>query len=372
MYAKVQTIAQIIESKAPKHLAESWDNIGLQVGDPSHEVKKVLVSLDATNEVIDEAEAKDIDMIVTHHPLIFNPLKSINKNLPLGKKLYKLIKKDISLYVAHTNFDITSGGINDILAQKLGLKEIQPLQITSIDSLKKLVVFVPKGHEDRIRTALASAGAGWIGNYSHCTFQVEGTGTFMPLKGSEPFIGEIGRLEKVEEYRLETIVHESKLNKAVRAIISSHPYEEVAYDVYSLDNEGRPFGLGRVGRLPHKVTLKELIEMVKNVMEVDIVKVAGNLRTEVDKVAICGGSGASAIHQAHFKGSQVLITGDVKYHQAQEAVGLGLSIIDIGHWESERFAVAALCEIIKKGLEDLKSKTEVLQSETEGKVFEYC
>lgn len=372
MFAKVQTIMQIIENLAPKKYALEMDNVGLQVGDPNNEINKILVALNVSNEVVDEAIKKGSNMIVSHHPLIFNKLSSVRNDLYIGEVIHKLIKNDINVYCAHTNLDIAPGGVNDVLAKELKLESVKPLQITNYDSFKKIVVFVPKQYVDNVINALANAGAGCIGNYSHCTFRAEGKGTFMPLEGTNPFIGKTGKIEEVEEYRIETVVIESKLKKAVRAMLNAHPYEEVAYDIYNLDNEGKPLGLGRIGTLSHPISLKELIQTVKEILEINSVKLAGDLNRNVKKIAVCGGSGASLIHHASFKGADVLITGDVKYHQAQEAVNLGLAIIDVGHWESEKLILPVLAATIKKGLDEIKSKTQVIKSEVNESVFKFA
>ncbi len=371
MFAKVQTIMKIIESLAPKKYALEMDNIGLQVGNPNNEINKILVALNVSNEVVEEAIAKGCGMIVSHHPLIFNKISSVRNDLYIGEVLYKLIKNDINVYCAHTNLDIAPGGVNDVLAKELNLELVRPLQITNYDSYKKIVVFVPNQYVNNVISALAKAGAGWIGNYSHCTFRAEGKGTFMPLEGTNPFIGETDKIEEVKEVRIETIVVESKLKNAVRAMLDVHPYEEVAYDIYNLEIEGKPFGLGRIGTLSHSVSLKELAHTVKAIMEVSSVRVAGNLNRSVKRVAVCGGSGASEIHQATFKGADVLITGDVKYHQAQEAINIGLSILDIGHWESEKLILPVLVDAIEKGLDGITSMTKVIKSEVNDSIFEF-
>lgn len=322
---------QAFENWAPKKLAFENDKIGLQIGTLNKKVKKVMVTLDVLENVADEAIEKNVDLIFAHHAVIFRPLKDIRADSGQGKIISKLIQNDIAVYVAHTNLDVAEGGINDMLAQKLGLTNSQILKPTYTEPLYKLSVFVPESHAAQVREALGSAGAGAIGNYSHCTFNIQGTGTFLPEEGTNPYIGEKGKLEQVSEVRVETIVPESLLNRTVNKMISSHPYEEVAYDVYPLDNQGKTFGLGRIGELPEAVTLKELAENVKERLDLDGVRVTGDLDSKVKKIAVSGGDGNSLIPFAKYKGADVIITGDVYYHTAHDALLHQLNVIDAGH-----------------------------------------
>ncbi|MBM7645782.1 dinuclear metal center YbgI/SA1388 family protein [Scopulibacillus daqui] len=330
-YIHGQTLIQAFENWAPKKLAFENDKIGLQIGTLNKKVKKVMVTLDVLENVADEAIEKNVDLIFAHHAVIFRPLKDIRADSGQGKIISKLIQNDIAVYVAHTNLDVAEGGINDMLAQKLGLTNSQILKPTYTEPLYKLSVFVPESHAAQVREALGSAGAGAIGNYSHCTFNIQGTGTFLPEEGTNPYIGEKGKLEQVSEVRVETIVPESLLNRTVNKMISSHPYEEVAYDVYPLDNQGKTFGLGRIGELPEAVTLKELAENVKERLDLDGVRVTGDLDSKVKKIAVSGGDGNSLIPFAKYKGADVIITGDVYYHTAHDALLHQLNVIDAGH-----------------------------------------
>lgn len=362
MKVKIQQIISIVEQLAPKYLAETWDNVGLQVGDPAGEASKVLVSLDVTNEVIEEAIQNDVDLVVCHHPLIFTPIKNLRFDTPLGLSLAKLIGNNIAVYAAHTNLDSAPKGVNALLAETIGLVFSEVLSPGLVEKLCKIVVFVPTGHEDAVRDAMAKAGAGWIGNYSHCTFQTAGTGTFKPLAGANPFLGEIGKLEKAEEFRIETIVPERAAAKVIKAMLKAHPYEEVAYDLYSLKNEGQAAGLGRVGRLPEAITLAELVERVKSGLGLSYVRVGGNPESRVEKVALCGGSGASLLHKAAFKGANVLLTGDIKYHEALDILAQGMSFIDAGHNGTERLIVPVLARYLREKAEETKLAVEIIES----------
>ncbi|HHY13955.1 MAG TPA: Nif3-like dinuclear metal center hexameric protein, partial [Thermoanaerobacterales bacterium] len=310
-------------------------------------------------------------MILSHHPLIFNKLKSVRSDFYVGGIIHKLIKNDINVYCAHTNLDIAFGGVNDVLAKNLNLVQVKPLEILKYDNLKKIVVFVPKDHVDSVVNAMANAGAGWIGNYSHCSFKTPGKGTFKPLEGSNPYIGKAGQIEEVEEYRIEMIVLNSKFRKVVNEMLKSHPYEEVAYDIYNLDNLGEPVGLGRIGKLSEPTILKNLVSNVKNLLKVDYVRIVGDINKKINKIAVCGGSGASLIHKSVAKGADVLVTSDVKYHQAQEAFNLGLQIVDVGHWDSEKLVLPTIIDEIKTSLTKANLKTQIINSKINERFLEF-
>jgi dinuclear metal center YbgI/SA1388 family protein len=253
---------------------------------------------------------------------------------PAGKLYESLIKHDIAVYIAHTNLDVAAGGVNDLLATALGLADTVPLETSYTEKLKKLVVYVPQAQHESVREALFRAGAGYIrglSQYSHCSFNLHGQGTFYPLDGANPHIGTVGRLETVDEVRVETVFSERLQNKIVQAMLKAHPYEEVAYDIYSLDNNGVKMGLGRVGKLSHEITLGALCERVKAAFALDSVRVCGDLQRAVRKIAVLGGSGARYIRHALFAGADVLITGDIDHHSAHDALAAGLCLIDAGH-----------------------------------------
>lgn len=346
MSVNSQAICAAIEQLAPKQLAEEWDNSGLQVGDLKTEVRRVLVALDVTPEIMRQAIAEGVQMIVVHHPMIFRPLKSLRTDTVLGGIIREAIRNDIVVYAAHTNLDSARCGVNHLLAAKLDLQQPMPLSGTYREQLLKIVVFVPAGSEEAVRMAMAEAGAGWLGNYSHCSFETLGTGTFLPGEGTQPFIGRQGMLERVSEYRLETVVRETQVKQVLSAMLKAHPYEEAAYDLYPLANEGESLGLGRVGRLHAPLTVRALAEKIKTDLNCTTVRIIGHAEKTVSIAAVCGGSGASLIAQARRAGAEVLVTGDVKYHEAQEAAEQGLAIIDAGHFATERIIVPALAEYL--------------------------
>lgn len=365
--ASVGRVAQLIEEWAPKSWACEWDNVGLQVGDPGAKIKKVLVCLDVTAATVKEAVNTSSGLICSHHPLLFKGMRTINLGTPAGALLGELIKNDIAVYSAHTNLDVAPGGVEDTLTELLELTSVEVLNRVYKDKLYKVVVFVPRGYEDAVRDAMAGEGAGWIGNYSHCTFQAAGTGTFKPLEGSNPFIGTQGRVEMVDEFRLETIVPEGILKKVISAMLKAHPYEEVAYDIYELENEGNPLGLGRVGVLKKGVSLPELVDYVKARLGCPAPKVvAGGSNEVIVRVATACGSGSDQIEAAVRAGAQAIVTGDVRYHDALRARAEGLSVIDAGHFYTERAIVPKLAQYLR---DKLGKELEVIESGTAGDVF---
>jgi len=347
MSVKCQQIIEAIEELAPVQLAESWDNPGLIVGGVNQDIRKVLVALDVTPQVAQKAVEEGVNLIIAHHPLIFHAVKSIRTDTPLGSTLATLLKNDIAVYAAHTNLDSAAGGVNDLLANRLGLTDCRPLIPGNASKLMKLVVFVPKEHSDNVREAICAAGAGHIGKYSHCTFSACGTGTFLPLTGTNPYAGEIGKLESTAEVRLETVVPEEKAGKVIKAMLAVHPYEEVAYEMFPLHQTMTSSGMGRVGKLPETVTFAEFAQTVKAALEVDFVKLVGTADRKVKTVAVCGGAGSSFIRQALELGADALVTGDIKYDEGQLGRDLEIGLIDAGHFATERLMVQAVSDYLK-------------------------
>lgn len=340
---KTADIVGIINKIAPVSLAEAWDNPGLQIGDPAAEVARIMVALDPAPDVIDSALAASCQLLVTHHPLIFKPLKSISTANPLGALIQKAIKGGLSIVSLHTNYDIAGGGLNDLLAAKIGLSGSVPLKVTAVGELVKLVVFVPADQLERVRNALFPFTARQ-GNYRDCSFAAGGTGTFTPLDGAEPFTGTVGELAQVHEERLEVLIRRAELPRTVKALLAAHPYEEPAFDLYPVLNEGEKLGLGRIGRLPEPLTLAEYVERLRIALSAPALRYVGNPDARTSKVALCSGSGASLLHEAARSGADVLVTGDVKYHDARDAEDLGLALIDAGHFPTEIIMVDEITE----------------------------
>lgn len=369
MSVSCQKVISIIENYAPKYMAEDWDNIGLQMGSPAMQVDRVFITLDLNMEVLDEAINAGAQMIVVHHTPLFKPLKNIRTDYPQGRLVEKIVQQGLALYTAHTNLDSTYGGVNEVLAQKIGLKEIDNLATSWQEKLYKLVVYVPKDYSEMLRESMADEGAGCIGNYSDCSFSFEGIGTFRPLDGTNPFIGQKGQLERVEEVRLETIVPEVILNKVIKAMLKAHPYEEVAYDVIPLANKGRSTGLGRVGKLQEPITLAQFIDLVKNALNIEKIRYCGDLNSVVTKAAVCGGSGISLLPQVIFSGAEVFLTADIKYHEAQDVLAQGISCIDAGHFATEQPIIPVMAEYLQNEL--IKDNIEVIQSKINTNPFRF-
>ncbi|PKM89771.1 MAG: Nif3-like dinuclear metal center hexameric protein [Firmicutes bacterium HGW-Firmicutes-12] len=351
MPVSCQSVISILENFAPKKLAEDWDSgIGLQIGNPAQPVKRVFVSLDLNIDVLNEAISAEADMLVVHHTPFFKPLKDIRTDKPNGYIISQIVRNKMALYTMHTNLDAVWGGVNDVLAGKLGLQNVEVLSPAWKQRLYKLVVYVPNDYHEQVRTAVLQAGAGWTGNYSDCTFLVNGIGTFRPQEGATPFLGTHGELKKVEEIRLETIVPEEHLSSVVKAMIKAHPYEEVAHDVYRLENEGKIVGQGRIGRLTEPVSLQEFVIHTKECLGIEKLRYCGVPNRKIEKVAVCGGSGMSYWSQALFAGADILLTSDIKYHEAQDALANNLCLVDAGHFATEQPVISVLAQLLEKKL----------------------
>ena len=355
---KLNNLVKKIENKYPLNLAYNWDNVGLIVGDFDNDIKRILVTLEANESTIEEAIENKIDLIVTHHPFIFKKINKINTKDLKGRLIHKLIKNDIALYSMHTNFDIAIDGLNDYFMEIMGFKNTKILDVTHSDTLYKIAVYVPVSHEIIVREALGEAGAGYIGNYSHCTFNTQGIGTFKPEDDANPFIGTVGEIESVKEVKIETIVPSKLLQKTIDNMIKSHPYEEVAYDVYKLENKGESVGLGRYVSLNDKISLQDLCEEIKLKLNMDHIRVVGELDTKIKKVAVVTGAGSDMVSLAKSKNCDVIITGDVKYHEAQDALDMGMCIIDCGHFDTEDI----FKDVMKRFLDTIEN-IEIISSE---------
>lgn len=339
--ARIQDLLGLLHGAYPAALAEDWDNVGLQVGDPTATVERVLICLDPSDAALDAAGALDAQAILCHHPLLFRPLRSLTPKDETGRLVWRAVRDGIAILSAHTNLDRGRDGLNDWLAARLGLEQSLPLGAGENDLLK-LVVFVPTGYEEQVAEALFAAGAGQVGAYDHCAFRGPGTGSFRPGAGTEPFIGTVGQTERVAEIRLETILPRGLQARVVERMLKAHPYQEVAYDLIPLANQRREVGLGRIGRLPVATDLGRFAIQVRDALGASHVRLVGAPDRAVSKVAVCGGSGASILSEAIRQGADVLVTGDVKYHEAKQAQAQGIGLIDAGHFHSEQLMVAGL------------------------------
>ena len=343
---RIQDIVGLLNTLYPPVLAEEWDNVGLQVGDPTAVVSRVAVALDPSPVAVEEAIKLGAELLVCHHPLIFRPLKQVTTKDETGRLVGIALRAGLSIMAAHTNLDRAHNGLNDWLAQTLDLAETLPLE-TPAGLLFKLIVFVPVEHQDAVAEALFDAGAGHVGDYDRCSFRGPGNGTFRPSAGTNPFIGRIGEVESVDEVRLEVLVPKEALSRVVNRLLKAHPYEEVAYDVIPIVNNRTDIGLGRIGRLANASSLDEVLSQIKSALKVETLRVAGPGDGIIKKVAVCGGSGASLLQAASRQGADLLLTGDVSYHDARRAEELGLTVVDAGHFATEHIAVAPLTRALK-------------------------
>jgi len=335
-----------IEQRIPLSLQESYDNCGFQIGNPTDELSGILYTLDVTEQAVDLAIAERCNLIVSHHPFIFRGLKSIDMSKTEGQLLVKCLQNNISIYSVHTNFDKYPQGVSAMLAQTLGLTNIAVL-CPEENRLKKLVTFCPEAQVESVRNALFDAGAGNIGNYDACSFNSSGHGSFRAGLHTNPFVGEIGKVHFEPEVRIETVFPDWKQNAIVSALLAFHPYEEVAYDIYPLNNNLNGFGLGSVGLLPAPVNVNSFLSLVKSTVNPAGLRCSHFSEKSIQKVAVCGGSGASLLSSAIQSGAQAFITSDVKYHDFQQAANKIL-LIDAGHFETEFFTLTALKSLVSE------------------------
>lgn len=346
---KLEIIA-LIEDYAAPSLQESYDNSGWQLGEPDAACTGVLIALDLTKEVLEEAKQLGYNLIITHHPIIFSGIKRLTGQNAVQRLLVQAIRENISVYSCHTNLDNVLNGVNKKISDKLGLTSTKILQ-PNTSQLLKLSVFVPLTHEEVVREAIFAAGAGHIGSYSECSFTLKGTGTFKPDEDANPTLGEPGgKREVVQEAKIEFLVPHHLKHKVYRAMVGAHPYEVVAHEWYLIDNQNQEIGAGMCGVLPEAVSLDSFLEIVKEKMQAEVIRYTPfSEPREIKKVAVCGGSGSFLLAQAKREKCDVLVTADFKYHQFFEAEG-DIVIVDIGHFESEQFTSEIFYDIIKDKL----------------------
>lgn len=341
----VNDIIKVLENYAPPMLQENYDNSGLILGNNLQIVEKVLICVDVTEEVVDEAISKQCNLIISHHPIIFKGLKKINGKNYVERAIIKSIQNQIAIYAIHTNLDNVIYGVNSIFAEKLGLKNIKVLEPKN-DFLFKLVTFCPYSHADIVRQSIFEAGAGKIGKYDSCSYNVDGEGTFKALENANPFVGELNKLHTEKEVRIETIFPKYLQNDIINALMNSHPYEEVAYDIYPLVNTFNTIGSGLIGEI-EPIDELDFLKKVKIICENKYIRHSELLKNKINKVAICGGSGSFLIQKAIQENADVILTGDIKYHDFFEA-DKKIVIADIGHYESEQFVKELINTIINK------------------------
>ena len=349
---KVKDISATVNTIVPLKLAQNWDNVGLLVGDPNQNVKNILLTIDITAEVVAEAKKLKTDLILSYHPIIWDGLKTVTSDGD-GRIVYELVRSGISVFSIHTALDTVSGGVNDALADIMSLQDVEPLGdyvANPAGDNYKLTVFVPLDSAEKVSNAIFEAGAGHIGNYSHCGFGTDGTGTFLPLDGAKPAIGKKGKFEKVREIRFESIVPADKVTTVVAAMKRAHPYEMPAFDCYKLHDTDPKFGLGRIGKLEKPLTVDEIIQRVKKHTGAKAVGIIGKDKRKVKKAAVCAGSCGKIISTVIAAGADLYLTGELKHHLALAAQEAGLTCLCLSHTVSERFVLKNFAKQLKKQL----------------------
>jgi dinuclear metal center YbgI/SA1388 family protein len=342
----IKEIISHLEKVCPPSYQESYDNSGLIVGNAEQEIKGVLLCLDSTENVINEAIKLKCNLIVAHHPILFSPIKKLTGKTYPERVLISAIKHNICIYAMHTNLDNIHTGVNQKIAEKLGLKNTRILSPKK-GTLRKLVTFCPRDHADAVRSAIFAVGAGVIGNYDECSFNTGGMGTFRAGQGANPFVGKKGKRHYEKEERIETIFPAHLEDNIITTLINTHPYEEVAYDIYPLDNVHPRVGSGMIGSLDKPVKEKDFLTHLKTSMKAPVIRHTALLGKKVEKVAICGGSGSFLLPDAIKAGADMLVTADFKYHQFFDADNK-IVIADIGHYESEQFTPQIVYSILKE------------------------
>jgi dinuclear metal center YbgI/SA1388 family protein len=343
----VAAVIEFMERVAPPFLAAEWDNVGLLLGETAAEVQRMMTCLSVTPESATEAIEDAAQLIITHHPILFRSVKRLTDATAEGRMVLALARANVAVYCPHTAFDDADGGINDLLAHRLGLTNIGPLRPREAAGSCKIVVFTPENDIERVSEAMFSAGAGHIGHYSECSFRHLGTGTFFGSDAANPTIGQNGRREQVAEWRLEAVCQESDLNAVLAAVRRAHSYEEPAFDVYPLRPSASQQGVGRVGVLPEALSLRSFAEMVKKLLGTNHCQMVGPADREVRRVAIACGAGGELLPDAVHAGADVLLTGEARFHDYLAAQAQGLAIVLPGHYVTERCGVEELAERLK-------------------------
>jgi dinuclear metal center YbgI/SA1388 family protein len=352
---KIKGIAEAIEGIAPLGLAQEWDNVGFLVGDRGKPIKKILITIDTTMAVVEEAKKFGADLILSYHPIIWDGLKSVTADGETAN-VYELIRNGICVYSIHTALDVAAGGVNDALADILGIENPEPIGDYVADPAGpqyKVITFVPQKDVNAVAEALYEAGAGAIGNYSHCGFQTAGTGTFKPLAGAKPTIGKRGKIEQVNEIRLETVVPSDKVAAVIAALRKAHPYETPAFDVFRHYDVENKIGLGRMGSLKKPLSMDKAIANIKAATGCKTIGLVGPARRTVKKAAVCAGSCGKIVNTVIAAGCDLYLTGELKHHQALAAQETQMSCICLSHSVSERFALKILAKQLKNRLKNV-------------------
>ncbi|MEQ8324175.1 MAG: Nif3-like dinuclear metal center hexameric protein [Vicingaceae bacterium] len=353
-------VISVLEKMAPLNLQENYDNSGLLCGNKSDEVNGILVSLDCTEEVLEEAIDKGCNLIVSHHPILFKPISKLTGEHYVERCLIKAVQNNLALYAIHTNLDSVPDGVNGAIADKLALVDRSILR-PIVSNLRKLAVFCPESYAETVRNTLFENGAGHIGNYDRCSFNSTGTGTFRAGKGSNPFVGkeELDHLES--EIKIEVVFRSYDQGVLINSLLQAHPYEEVAYDIYFLENEDASAGMGMIGNLPKPVKNAIFLKLLKDLFGTKVIKYTSCDQKFISKVAICGGSGSFLIKDALKAGADAFVTGDIKYHDFFEADSK-MMLTDIGHFESEQFTTDLLVDVLSKNFTTFATHFSTVQT----------
>ena len=343
---KIKEITNFLEGYAPLHYQESYDNSGLIVGDANAKVEGALITLDCTEDVVDEAIAINCNLVITHHPIIFTGLKKLNGSNYIQRTVIKAIRNDIAIYAIHTNLDNVHNGVSAKIAEKLGLENCRVLAPKS-DLLRQLVVYCPTKNAEELKTALFNNGAGAIGNYDQCSFSSVGKGTFRANENCNPFVGQVGEQHKEDEQRIEVIYPKFKEREVLNAMNLAHPYEEVAHQIYVLENKHQLVGSGIISELKTPVNTEQFLMDIKEKMQTDCVRYTPAVKQEIKCVAVCGGSGSFLLKNAIAAKADIFITADFKYHEFFDAEN-NIVIADIGHYESEQFTKDLIYDLLVK------------------------
>ncbi len=343
---KIKEITSYLESFAPLSLQEDYDNSGLIIGNQETEVKGILITIDCIEEVIEEAKKKGANLIIAHHPIIFSAIKKLNGKNYIERTIIKAIKNDIAIYAIHTNIDSVFGGVSSKIAEKLELQNTKILD-SKTNHLIKLVYFVPVEHAETTRKAVFESGAGQIGKYDMCSYNVQGKGSFRAGEGTDPFVGKKGELHYEDETRVEVILPRHLLKNVIKSLIESHPYEEVAYDIYPIENDFSIAGSGIIGDLKKEIPETDFLMKLKNTFHANGIRYTKLLNKPIKKVAVCGGSGSFLLQKAMSQKADVFVSSDFKYHQFFDAEN-EILIADIGHFESEQFTKELIYELLIK------------------------
>jgi len=347
---KLKEVTPVLEALAPLHLAEEWDNVGLIAGDYEMPIKKIMLTIDMTQSVFEEAKKQNIDLILAYHPPVWEPLKTIIAGRGAAPLLHEAIRRNIAIYALHTALDAVRGGVNDVLAEIVGIAESEVLAPSKGQTGKmcKLAVFLPESDLAQVSEAIFTVGAGRIGDYQQCSFRCRGTGTFQGGGVTHPTIGQAGQFEQADELRLEVIVPVDKIAPVVKAMVQAHSYEEVAYDIYPLMEGPKDQGLGRFGDLSQAISVDDLVAKIKKKLKINSVGIIGPRRGRIKRAAVCAGSGGTMFRDVIKKNCDFYLTGELKHHHALEVQEAGLTTVCVGHSHSERIVLPVIAKQLRQ------------------------